>query len=73
MLLKKSVIDLLDISNFVKNEFNLDYDCYYSDKVFLLELNVLGNVNKLFAKRRRNRKGIYSFLYFIEINKGKFT
>ena len=73
MILKKSVIDKLDISNFVKNEFNLDYNCYYSDKDFLLELNVLGNVNKLFAKRRRNRKGIDSTLYFIEINKGKFT
>ena len=65
MILKKSVIDKLDISNFVKNEFNLDYDYYYSDKVFLLQFNVLGNVNKL--------KGIYSFLFFIEINKGKFT
>ena len=69
MILKKSVIDKLDISNFVKNEFNLNYDCYYSDKVFLLELNVLGNVNNYLQKEEEIEKEYIHFYILLKLIK----
>ena len=59
------------MSNFLKIEFNPDYDYYYTDKEFIVRVKYLGNRIKLSGKKEENWKRIDSILYFIEIDIGR--
>ena len=64
LVLQKMVIDELGISNFIKNDFNPDFECYYTDKELIIKIECPEGV-KLTAKRKRNKNGEYP--YGIEI------
>lgn len=71
LILKKMVIDELGVASFIKNGFNPDYECYYTKKELILNIECPEGV-ELTAKRRRNKDNNNpSYLFAIEITGSK--
>lgn len=65
------VIDELGVASFIKNGFNPDYECYYTKKELILNIECPEGV-ELTAKRRRNKDNNNpSYLFAIEITGSK--